>query len=66
MAETVFSVLRKKLKDDINMVTDSVANGGAADHAAYKEMCGVIRGLSIALNMVTDLEDRIHRGDEDD
>ena len=47
--------MRKKLRADMNNYTDDLANGQCTDFAAYKELCGVIRGLAFAERHLLDL-----------
>lgn len=53
--------LRDKLRQDMNNYTDDLANGQCPDHAAYKELCGVIRGLAFAERHLLDLADNLER-----
>jgi hypothetical protein len=55
VAKTVFDVLIDKFEEHIKSHTDFIASGRAAEFAAYKEQCGVIRGLNLALRDVQDL-----------
>lgn len=55
MAKTVFDVLIEKLNEHRATHSDALASGRAADFAAYREQCGLIRGLDIALREVIDL-----------
>jgi hypothetical protein len=41
-----------------------VAGGRAADHAEYRHVCGVIRGLTHAETIVKDLVQRMEQSDE--
>lgn len=56
MAKTVFEVLREGFESEIVRVRGHLAEGKASDFATYKELCGVIRGLTHALSAVADLE----------
>lgn len=56
MAKTVFGVLQESLEDEILRVRSYLAEGKAADYATYKELCGVVRGLTHAAAAITDLE----------
>lgn len=51
------AALRDKIRQDMNNYADDVATGQCADHAAYKELCGVIRGLALAERHLLDLAD---------
>ncbi len=55
MAKTVFDVLDIKLAESQRSQEEFVTSGGAKDHAAYREACGVIRGLAIARQEIRDL-----------
>jgi hypothetical protein len=44
---------------------NSYTQGGLVDFAGYKEVCGVIRGLDVALREINDLS-RNFMEDEDD
>lgn len=65
MAKTVFGVLREGLEDEIGRVRDYLAEGKVVDYAAYKELCGVIRGLTHAVAAVTSLEQNYLDDDND-
>lgn len=52
------------LRKEMNNYADDVANGICADFAAYKELCGVIRGLALAERLLLDLAKE--KDDEDD
>lgn len=65
MAKTVFDVLRDNLELEIVRVRGYLAEGKASDFETYKELCGVIRGLTHALAAVTDLEQNYLDKDND-
>lgn len=65
MAKTVFDVLRDNLEDEILRVRSYLAEGKAADYATYKELCGVVRGLTHAVAAITDLEQNYMDTDND-
>jgi len=65
MATTVFDVLREKLTAHKGASEEFLNSGGAKDFAGYKEVCGVIQGLNIALREVGDLS-RNYMEDNDD
>ena len=52
MATTVFDVLNDKLTAHKGASEEFLNSGGAKDFAGYKEVCGVIQGLNIALREV--------------
>ena len=55
MAKSVAQVLNEKIDDQISMLTDAIINSACNDFSAYKESCGVIRGLNIARREINDL-----------
>ena len=65
MATTVFDVLNDKLTEQKRSSEEFLNSGGCKDFAEYREVCGVIRGLNIALREVQDLS-RNNMEDEDD
>jgi len=65
MTTTVFDVLRKKIEEDISSATEFLSSGGAKDFAQYKEITGMLRGLTSCLNNVNDLS-RNYLDDDND
>ena len=65
MAKTVFDVLREKLEDDMSSASNFLSSGGAKDFAQYKEITGMLRGLTSCMNHVNDLS-RNYLEDDDD
>ena len=48
----------------MNNYADDVATGTCADFGAYKELCGVIRGLATAERHLLDLAEKLEKDDE--
>lgn len=65
MAKTVFDVLEEKVGEHLSRQKNALHGGTATDFANYREMCGVIRGLNLALMEITDLS-RNYEDIEDD
>jgi|TARA_R110002050_G_scaffold7074_2_gene28102 hypothetical protein len=63
--QTVLDVLKKKIEDDVSSATEFLGNGGAKDFAQYKEITGMLRGLTSCLNHVNDLS-RNYLDDDND
>jgi hypothetical protein len=59
------TAFREKLRIDMNNFTDDMASGQCSDHAAYKELCGVIRGLAYAERHLLDLADNIEKANNE-
>ena len=62
---TVFEVLLKRLDDALQVRSEALTQGAPADYAAYKELCGVIQGLSIAKREISDLAKRQQELDDE-
>lgn len=56
--------LQGLIRKEMNNYADDVATGVCADFAAYKELCGVIRGLALAERLLIDLADKVENYDE--
>jgi len=65
MATTVFDVLRKKIEEDISSAAEFLSSGGAKDFSQYKEITGMLRGLTSCMNHVNDLS-RNYLDDDND
>ena len=59
MSDDVFSLLRKKLRKQMNEIADLLSIGSAKNMEEYRKMCGIIEGLAWAEREVIDLEDRL-------
>ena len=59
MSDDAFSLLRKKLRKQMNEIADLLSLGSAKNMEEYRKMCGIIEGLAWAEREVIDLEDRI-------
>ena len=62
----VASVLRDKLRSDMNNYTDDLATGMCGDFAAYQKLCGIIQGLALAERHLLDLVEAARKGEEDE
>lgn len=54
----IFELLQLKIAEERKTLVDSVANGRCSDHAEYKFLCGQIRGLNAAGEIIEDLAKR--------
>ena len=53
------SILREKLRAEMNAYCDDVATGAADDFASYKWQVGRIEGLAIAERLLLDLQEAL-------
>ena len=65
MANTVMDLLQRKLKEQEESHVQALAGGAVADYAAYRELCGVIRGLQTAQREIADLVRKLKDEDDD-
>jgi hypothetical protein len=61
---TVLGYLKDKFKDEQKHRAESLANGSASSMEEYKYVAGVIRGLALATETITDLVQRLENSDE--
>ena len=59
MSDDVLSLLKKRLRDQMNELADHLAVGSAKDIEEYRKVCGIIDGLAWAEREIMDLEDRL-------
>ena len=59
MSDDVLSLLKKKIRDQMNDLADHLAVGSAKDIEEYRKVCGIIEGLAWAEREVIDIEDKI-------
>lgn len=65
MSNTVMDLLQRKLKEHEDSFSQALVGGAVADYAAYRELCGVIRGLQTAQREIADLVRKLKDDDED-
>jgi hypothetical protein len=59
MSDDVLSLLRKKLRDQMNEIADLVSLGSAKNMEDYRKMCGIIEGLAWAEREIIDIEEKL-------
>jgi hypothetical protein len=59
VSETVLSLLKKKIRTQMNELADHLALGSAKDMEEYRKVCGIIEGLAWTEREVIDLEDKM-------
>jgi hypothetical protein len=65
MATTVMELLQKKLEERKRLIVESVGSGAAKDYAEYRDLCGVIRGLTTAQQEIEDLVRKLKENDDE-
>jgi len=64
MMKEFASVLRNKLRTDMNNYADDLAGGGCRSFDEYQKLCGVIQGLAIAESHLLALLEKVEQSDE--
>lgn len=64
MAHDAMSLLTKQIEEDLEQITQCLAEGAAKDFPEYKYLCGQRWGLSRALGYVKDMDNRLQRGED--
>jgi len=59
VSEDVLSLLKKKLRDQMNELADHLAVGSAKDMEEYRKVTGIIEGLAWAEREIIDLETKL-------
>ena len=57
-------VLITQMRADIDNYTDDLANGACKSFDEYQKLCGVIRGLSLAMQYVNGLAEKVQKLNE--
>jgi hypothetical protein len=58
------SVLREKLRTDMNNYADDLAGGACRSFDDYQKLCGIIQGLALAERYLIDLAQKVEQSDE--
>jgi hypothetical protein len=59
MADDVLSLLRKKIRNQMNEIADQLAVGTASNMEEYRKMCGMIEGLAWTEREILDMEEKL-------
>jgi hypothetical protein len=57
-------ILREQMREDIANYTENAANGACKNFDEYQKLCGVIRGLNLALQHVNRLAEKVEKLNE--
>ena len=60
MSDDALSLLKKKLRGQMNEIADVVSLGSAKNMEEYRKMCGIIEGLAWAEREIIDIEDKLN------
>jgi hypothetical protein len=59
VAESVLSLLKKKIRNEMNELADHLTIGGAKNMEEYRKICGTIEGLAWVEREVIDIETKL-------
>lgn len=59
-----FEYLSSKLREEMEVIKESLVAGAAKDYAEYQNLCGKYRGLLTAQSNLNDLKERMEKDDE--
>ena len=64
MIQEFASVLRDKIRTDMNNYADDLAGGACRTFDEYQKLCGIISGLALAERYLLDLLQKVEQSDE--
>ena len=64
MIQEFASVLREKIRTDMNNYADDLAGGQCRTFDEYQKLCGVIQGLAYAERHLIDLAEKVEKANE--
>ena len=59
MSDDALSLVKKKLREQMNEIADLVSLGSAKNMEDYRKMCGIIEGLAWAEREIIDIEEKL-------
>ena len=65
MGKTALDVLVDQIDELQSSLKNKISTQGASDYPMYTEMCGRIRGLRNARDMITDLAKKLEGNDDE-
>ena len=64
MRNDVLKHIADKIQEEITVMSDDLARGGAKDHGDYKYACGIVRGLMMSTTILADTAQRLENDDD--
>ena len=64
MIQEYTRILREQMRADIDNYTDDLASGACKNFDEYQKLCGVIRGLALAMQYVSNLAEKVEKSNE--
>ncbi len=57
----VFEFLRKRIREEMNEMSDHISGGACSDFSEYSKCCGIIQGLAVAERELLDLKQKVEQ-----
>ena len=57
----VFEFLIKRIREEMNEISDHISGGACSDFSEYSKCCGVIQGLAVAERELLDLKQKMEQ-----
>ena len=57
----VFEFLRKRIREEMNEISDHISGGACSDFSEYSKCCGIIQGLAVAERELLDLKQKMEQ-----
>ena len=64
MIQEYTRILKEQMRADINNYTEDLSSGACKSFDEYQKLCGVIRGLALAMQYVSALAEKVEKSDE--
>jgi hypothetical protein len=64
MDSRVLEVISSQIEEQVTGIKEHLSAGQSKDYAEYREMCGRVHGLMLALRIAKDLQRNLEQSDE--
>jgi len=64
MIQEYTRILKEQMRADIKNYTEDLASGACKNFDEYQKLCGVIRGLALAMQYVNNLAEKVEKANE--
>lgn len=62
--DNTLEILMTKLEEERTIINENLGNGGSKDYAEYRHAVGVVRGLRIAQELISQLAKNMEQYDD--
>ena len=64
MIQEYTRILTEQMRADMKNYTEDLASGACKNFDEYQKLCGVIRGLALAMQYVSSLAEKVEKSNE--